>query len=185
MLDKIRFANYSMRLGKRHEYDWYEWCVFVDEPAETIGLIRSVEYVLHPTFPDPVREVSDKARRFAMFSSGWGEFTIDISVTCEDSSVVRTRHDLRLREDDWPKLPSKVQLTDPHAQLVYDALFDPRFRWRRVDTIVRKSGLPERQVSSILHELRDRNLARVSPDPSIDNKELWGPTAVVGISPRL
>ena len=46
----IRFSSYSMKVEKKYDDDWYDWCVFVDEKEDVIDSIKYVEYTLHPTF---------------------------------------------------------------------------------------------------------------------------------------
>src|SRR5437899_8571127 len=82
----IRFRNYSMFTEKKYDRNWYEWCVFVDSDREVVDRINAVEYKLHPTFPDPVRLITQKENRFALFSSGWGGFLIKTRVIFEDGA---------------------------------------------------------------------------------------------------
>ena len=42
------------------------WMIFVDEPLEVLNEIKSVEYVLHPTFPKPLQ-----VRRDPRTNSPW------------------------------------------------------------------------------------------------------------------
>src|SRR6266436_4192356 len=156
----LHFRTYSIFMEKKHDYDWYEWCVFVDELPTVIGMIQSVEYVLHPTFPDPVRLKTDKLNRFALFSSGWGGFTIKITIRFEDGHVESTDYPLRLEAESWPRWRMSREYRSDAERLVYDALFDEKSRWRKTDTIVRRTALPERVVSEVLGALETDNLAR-------------------------
>jgi transcription initiation factor IIF auxiliary subunit len=92
--NRAHFVSSSAIDGE--EYNWYDWTVFMNEPAEKLALVKSVEYRLHETFPNPVRTITDRDSRFALDSSGWGEFTIRIAVHLLDGSVVRTKHELAL-----------------------------------------------------------------------------------------
>src|SRR5215218_3570604 len=99
----LKFNNYSMWVSRKYDADYYEWCVFVDEDPTVINSIKSVEYTLHPTFPNPVRVIEDKSSRFTLCSSGWGTFTIPIRITYEDDSQDFASYQLRLEDDGWPK----------------------------------------------------------------------------------
>ncbi len=184
MGEALRFGTYSMFIEKKHDYDWYEWCVFVDESPAAISTIQAVEYALHPTFPEPVRLKTDKLNRFALFSSGWGGFTIKITIRFEDGQVERTDYNLQLEADSWPRRRMGREYRNDAERSVYEALFDEKYRWRKTETIVRRTKLPERVVNEILEKLETENLARRAGYRSIDNKELWGTTAVIGIAPR-
>jgi transcription initiation factor IIF auxiliary subunit len=97
----FRFDNYSRRVGSREKYEWFEWKVFMDEPAEKLGKVRSVEYRLHKTFPNPIRIVEDRNSRFALKSAGWGEFWIFITIYLNDGTEEHTKYYLDLRKP-WP-----------------------------------------------------------------------------------
>jgi hypothetical protein len=58
-----------------------------------------VTYRLHPTFPNPVREVRDAASKFKLSSAGWGEFTIFADVKLKDGSALRVERWLELVDE--------------------------------------------------------------------------------------
>jgi len=97
----IRFDNYAKKIGKRGEYDWYEWMVFVDEDEETLNKIDHVEYLLHPTFPKPRRLVFDRNAKFALISNGWGQFNLKMRITFKDGTQRDTSYYLDLHKE-WP-----------------------------------------------------------------------------------
>ena len=69
MPDQIQLDSYSMWIKRKHDSDWYDWGVFVNEPQTVLERIEWVEYTLHPTFPDPIRKTSDRGGRFALMNS--------------------------------------------------------------------------------------------------------------------
>ena len=73
----------------------WDWTVFLDTDSNTLSMIRCVEYTLHPTFPDPIREICDPSNGFALKSNGWGEFEIKIKVKFKDESTKNLRYILR------------------------------------------------------------------------------------------
>lgn len=181
----IKLNSYSMWTEKKYEDDWYDWCVFVDEDLEVINTIRSVEYTLHPTFPNPVRVIKDKTSRFVLFSSGWGGFRIKVRIDYENGSSLKTSFSLQLLRDNWPKKQPPQDFSENETKLVYQALLHEKHRWRKIDTLVKNSNLPKDAVLRILEELQNQDLARKAYYLSIDGKEMWGATAVVGVSPRI
>jgi hypothetical protein len=55
--------------------------VIVDADSESIlDNIEKVVYHLHPTFPNPDREVTDRKRRFELKTRAWGEFNLSADV---------------------------------------------------------------------------------------------------------
>ncbi len=180
----VKFSSYSMYTRKKYDYDFHDWCVFVDEPQAILDQIESVEYTLDPSFPEPVRTISDRNHCFALHSSGFGGFTIKIEVLFTNGLRINTTFRLVLKGDEWPrKSLDRGAATNPTVQ-VYDQLFHPKYRWRTLETIITGAGLPKSEVQTILLDLEHDNLARRSPFPSIDNKELWGAAEVVGIAPE-
>src|SRR5262245_27266794 len=135
-----------MWTGEKHGYDWYEWCVFVDEPENVVRQIGSVEYVLHPTFPEPVRLLTDKETRFALFSSGWGGFRIGVTLAFEDGQKVSGSYHLRLKKGNWPTEAQVALANDDNLRDVYNALAGEKYRWRKVETITRRTGLPQNEA---------------------------------------
>jgi transcription initiation factor IIF auxiliary subunit len=76
----------------------WEWTVFVQAPDSVLEQIRCVEYTLHPTFPDRVREVCDRGpsrQPFALTARGWGIFEIQVRVFLKDGHVQTLTHSLK------------------------------------------------------------------------------------------
>lgn len=79
------------------EPGWWEWGVYVDGAGTELDRIRCVEYTLHPTFPNRVRVVCDRASKFLLTARGWGTFRVGIKVMLKDDSVYELHHDLKFR----------------------------------------------------------------------------------------
>ena len=97
----VKMNNYAEPAGERGGNKWYRWRVFVDEPEPVLETIENVEYVLHPTFPRPNQERDDAPDKFALESSGWGEFTIVANVKYRDGHSERQTYWLDLGKG-WP-----------------------------------------------------------------------------------
>lgn len=98
---EFKFNNYSRHVESRGKYKWFEWKVFMDEPAEKLDKVRNVEYRLHETFPNPICIIEDRNSQFALRSAGWGEFWIFITIYLEDGTEEHTRYYLNLGKP-WP-----------------------------------------------------------------------------------
>ena len=77
---KIKFNNYAKKIGIKkfqdEQYDWYRWRVFIEAPPSILNTIEYIDYILHPTFIDPNRRITDRSTKFALESEGWGSFMI-------------------------------------------------------------------------------------------------------------
>lgn len=184
MSTKIRFNNYSMLVERKPDYDWYDWCVFVDEDLQIVNNISSVQYTLHPTFPDPIKKVENNDNCFALIGSGWGGFRIKIKVNMKDGAIVNSEHFLILAKASWPKKEKPNSFEDEETESVYSALFHKKHRWRQVITVSKLTNLSERKVLKILKNLEEDDLVRKAHYKTIHGVDLWGATAVVGILPK-
>lgn len=72
----------------------YEWSLEIDEPESNLSKIDFVKYMLHHTFPQPIRIVRDRKSNFRLETIGWGTFFVRMEVHFVDGSVGRTGHDL-------------------------------------------------------------------------------------------
>jgi pYEATS domain-containing protein involved in immunity len=97
----VRFNNYARKTGDQYGRPYYAWRVFVDEPPRVLQTIEQVDYVLHPTFPDPFRTSRSRDNAFELAASGWGEFTIVITVHFTNGKEAKTGYYLNLSKP-WP-----------------------------------------------------------------------------------
>ena len=80
--------------------DWWRWWVFIKGAPEELDKIEHVTYMLHPTFHNPVRKVTDRSSNFRLESVGWGGFRINAKVTLKDGTVISLSHELTLHYPD-------------------------------------------------------------------------------------
>lgn len=93
----------ALRIAQDFTYeatDWWRWWVWIDGSEPELDRIDHVVYQLHPTFPEPVRTVSDRSTKFRLETAGWGEFTIYARAFTKDGKQVKLEHDLQLRYPD-------------------------------------------------------------------------------------
>jgi transcription initiation factor IIF auxiliary subunit len=183
MNHEVKFSNYSMKAGNKYENDSWEWCIFVDDDDSVIREIKQVEYTLHHTFPDPIRTVTDRRHRFALYSSGWGQFTAHIEIMFNDNSVTNQSYIVRFADGNWPVKDEPSSFDEPDEKAVYYAIKDEKYRWRKTSTIVKSTNLPNERVFELLTALEDKDLVRKSPFKAIDMNDMWGITAIVGCYP--
>lgn len=97
----LKFDNYARSSGVVQNRTYYRWRVFLDEPQTVLDTIAEVQYLLHPTFPEPLQVRKDPNDKFAFETSGWGEFTIIITVRYKDGSEEKISYHLDLSKS-WP-----------------------------------------------------------------------------------
>jgi len=88
----LQVKQEAKRIGDRQ----WQWSVWLDGPELEMDRIEEVEYVLHPTFPNPVKHIKSRANQFRLDARGWGEFRIYIKVTDHDGGVEKLNHWLKL-----------------------------------------------------------------------------------------
>ncbi|TMQ23817.1 MAG: hypothetical protein E6J90_09620 [Deltaproteobacteria bacterium] len=88
--------------------DWWRWSVWLEGGGDELDRVSDVTYLLHPTFPEPVRVVSDRSSAFRLDSAGWGEFMIRADVRMGDGTVRTIHHELELHVAEPPGPASDV-----------------------------------------------------------------------------
>jgi hypothetical protein len=89
--------------------NWWEWWIAIEGAENELSDIEYVEYTLDPTFPRPVRRVSDRATRFRLKTEGiGGTFAIRARVVRRDNNEDILEHALVLQESAEPALPASA-----------------------------------------------------------------------------
>ena len=92
----MKFNNTSESIGLRGNREYFRWRVYVDEPPNILATIKEVEYLLHSTFPEPQQIRTNPTNSFALETSGWGTFTIQVTVRFNDSHEEHLGYELKL-----------------------------------------------------------------------------------------
>jgi hypothetical protein len=98
----LRFDNYAQQTDALSGRPSYKWRVFLNESPAVLDTIAEVEYVLHPTFPEPIQVRKDPNTKFALEASGWGQFTILITIRYKDGRIQKTSYPLDFSKG-WPR----------------------------------------------------------------------------------
>ena len=80
----VKINNNAAIIEKKNKNNWYRWKVFVDEDESKLNDIEDVTYVLHSSFPEPVKVVGDRNSKFALEQVGCGEFDIECKIKYKD-----------------------------------------------------------------------------------------------------
>ena len=92
----------ALRIKQGFEYqgeDWWKWWVWIDGSKEELDQVDHVMYILHRTFPNPVRTVRDRSTNFRLQTAGWGVFLIRAKVMHKTGNETDLTHYLVL---DYP-----------------------------------------------------------------------------------
>jgi hypothetical protein len=88
----LRIEQQAERVGA----DWFNWAVWLEGPESDLDQVEMVVYKLHETFPQPLRKVTDRKKKFRLETGGWGEFMIYAQVHLKNEGEVPMRHWLSL-----------------------------------------------------------------------------------------
>lgn len=98
-LAEVTIKNTSTYVGAGR----WEWAIFVDTDPGTLQQIECVEYILHPTFSDPVQRVCNHPEtKFAYSTSGWGTFTVKLNIHYKSGRVETLEHPLVFKAEPAP-----------------------------------------------------------------------------------
>ncbi len=90
-----------MKIKQTDKYDgddWWRWSVWLDDA--NLSQIDKVVWKLHPTFPEPELEATDRGNNFRIDASGWGGFVVKADVHLKDGTTKTLRHELELHYPD-------------------------------------------------------------------------------------
>ena len=91
----ISAGNSSINAGNGR----WRWTIFIQARDDVLAQVRYVEYTLHPTFPNPVRRVSERGNErgkgFALSATGWGTFEVAIKVQFNTGATRYLKHRLQ------------------------------------------------------------------------------------------
>ena len=96
----LKLRNRWTYVGEEDGGDRWRWEAFLDDGGT--GELRDVdyvEYILHPTFRNPIREVDDPEGGFVLKTRGWGEFALKAVVHMKDGTRQQLSHRLELRRE--------------------------------------------------------------------------------------
>lgn len=83
----VKIDNASKYLKTKGDMNWYKWKIFLKGSDDELDGIEHVTYILHPTFPNPIRKITDRASGFELSASGWGEFEIKAKIKYKTGKI--------------------------------------------------------------------------------------------------
>jgi transcription initiation factor IIF auxiliary subunit len=76
----------------------WKWTVYIQGPAQALNKIKCVQYALHPTFPNPNREICARGKptqAFPLTATGWGTFEIGVRVFLKNGQIQELKYQLK------------------------------------------------------------------------------------------
>jgi len=93
----------SLKLKNDWNYigdDRWDWELYLSsDNSSEMEKVESVKYILHPTFRNPVRTITDSSEGFRMKTIGWGTFEIKAFVYLKNGKKLKLSHYLQLEFD--------------------------------------------------------------------------------------
>lgn len=93
----------GVHINQDFEYqgdDYWKWWIWIDGAKQELDDIDRVVYTLHPTFPNPVRIVTDRESKFRLETVGWGVFRIRAKAIKKNGEQINLTHYLQLKYPD-------------------------------------------------------------------------------------
>jgi hypothetical protein len=112
----LRLAQDAERAGRTA----WQWAVWLEGPRDELEAVKEVVYTLHPTFPQPVRRLTNSENKFRLKAKGWGEFLIRARVIHRDGTSTELSHWLQLGPPS-STVPQKSLGTPGHRQVFLSA----------------------------------------------------------------
>jgi transcription initiation factor IIF auxiliary subunit len=75
---------------------WWKWSVWIEASDDDLDGVDHVVYILHPSFPNPIRTVKDRASKFRLEMAGWGVFDVHAKVVSKNGQATKLTHPLTL-----------------------------------------------------------------------------------------
>jgi hypothetical protein len=105
-----------MKIAQKAVYqkdNWWKWAVWIEASEQKLKQIEYVEYILHSSFAEPVRRITNRTSKFRLSSFGWGEFTIRAVVVTKNGEKTNLRHRLELSYPSKQVTETKDKATSP------------------------------------------------------------------------
>lgn len=74
--------------------------MWIDASKTELDAIENVIWHLHPTFSPTEVEIDDRFSKFALETSGWGNFLVRVTIALKDGSKERLSQELELSYPD-------------------------------------------------------------------------------------
>ena len=150
------YGSLAFWLGRKaDEFHTHKWTLFVRGPhGEDLGyFVEKVVFKLHPSFAQPVREVTKPP--FEVSEKGWGEFECHIRIHFKDPTEkpVEVSHIVKLYDGTTPQAANQPVVSEVYDEVVFTDPREPCYPvWKllrhRSDTVMGSSSRRWRGTST-------------------------------------
>lgn len=133
----------------------WKWSVWLAGTQAELASVKRVVYHLHPTFPDPIRTVTDRKTQFRLDETGWGEFEIVAHVTVERGAPVTLRAWLKLGASAKPDAVQSVFISCSLADAPWALELKRAFESAKIAVVSADDASELGFPSSLEHTLRN------------------------------
>ncbi|KAJ8601090.1 hypothetical protein CTAYLR_007828 [Chrysophaeum taylorii] len=118
----VVYGSIAFALGKKgDEFATHKWTLFVRGPSgeELSYFLAKVVFKLHPSFSQPIREVTEPP--FEVSEKGWGEFEAAIRLHFKDPTErpVEVSHVVKLYDGVSPQLATRPVVSEVYDEVVF------------------------------------------------------------------
>ncbi len=93
----LKLRNRWHNKGIQEGSDWWDWEAFLDDSGSgELSNVDYVEYILHPTFPHPIKKITNPQGGFVLNATGYGIFLLKAFVYTKDGKQMKLTHELEL-----------------------------------------------------------------------------------------
>ena len=129
----------------------WKWSVWLGGTQAELASVERVVYHLHPTFPDPIRTVTDRKTQFRLDETGLGEFEIVAHVTVKRGAPVMLKAWLKLGDTAKPDAVHAVFISSSLADAPWALALKRAFEHARI-AVVSADDASERGFPSSLED---------------------------------
>jgi hypothetical protein len=93
----------SYRIAQDFEYvgkDYWRWSAWIEADDAELDKVKEVVWILHPSFKEPRRVVTERSDNFRLNTAGWDDFLLRAQVVLADGEKRLLKHNLRLEYPD-------------------------------------------------------------------------------------
>jgi serralysin len=94
-LEQLKMTNKAQFVREKNGKKWYKWTISITGPTNVTQRVRSVRYLLHPTFSPFIVEGNANKPGFPLTRTGWGAFTVRSIITLDNGEIISRSHRLR------------------------------------------------------------------------------------------
>jgi len=93
----------TLRIEQNYKYvgeDYWEWSAWIEGSKKDLDSVKAVKWMLHSTFPNPIRLISSRTNKFKLETGGWGIFNLKAVLVMENGEELKLNRMIELKYPD-------------------------------------------------------------------------------------